>query len=119
MRYETDVQLVARTEIDFETPPGSRLFVAIAAADACDAYDKPDTNQDGTWWFPEDSAPAEVGASSADAGRSAGFGIARVSGAEDRARVAREDRAAEVRLRGEERVAELEKEANRKEQGHA
>ena len=29
------------------------------------------------------------------------------------ARVAREDRAAEVRLRGEERVAELEKEANR------
>jgi len=30
-----------------------------------------------------------------------------------RERVAREDRAAEVRLRGEERVAELEKEANR------
>lgn len=25
----------------------------IAAADAADAIDKPDTNEDGTWWFPD------------------------------------------------------------------
>lgn len=42
-------------EASFVFPDEARELarLLIAAADACDAYDKPDTTDGGTWWFPE------------------------------------------------------------------
>ena len=49
-------------DVDFESdwlhalfPDEARELAAklIAAADACDAYDKPDCTPEGIWWFPE------------------------------------------------------------------
>lgn len=53
--YPTTINIDASENwIHWLSPEEARKIAAMltAAADAADAYDEPDVNEDGTWWFP-------------------------------------------------------------------